>query len=214
MSLFDEIRKNVTDLTENVAKKSSTVIETQKMRMRKTSLESDLRDYYVQLGKLYEKKLAKSEETEEDAAPILDKIEGAKKEIRSIQEALIKARGMVRCTACGQDVSREFDFCPKCGAKLEKPEPEPEKEVISPDDVTVEGEGESKVENVGANNVKDAADAAETAQEAADAAETAQETTDAGTTQEAADDAGTAQEAADTAETEADGGDASPKAEV
>lgn len=179
MSLFDEIRKNVTDLTENVAKKSSTVIETQKMRMRKSSLESDLRDYYVQLGKLYEKKLTKSEETDEEAASALEKIAEAKKEIRSIQEALIKARGMVHCTTCGQDVSREFDFCPKCGAKLEKPEPEPEKEVISPDDVTVEGEGESKATAEAAADAQDceaadASDPAEPAGENADASEPAE----------------------------------------
>lgn len=161
MSLFDEIKKNVTDLTENVAKKSSTVIETQKMRMRKSSLESDLRDYYVTLGKLYEKQLSGECSTVAEASEILEKISGARKEIVEIREALMKARGMVRCTACGQDVSREFDFCPKCGTKLVKPEPE---EVISPDDVTVEGDGESTADT----GAKDAADAQAAPEDAAE----------------------------------------------
>lgn len=162
MSLFDEIKKNVTDLTENVAKKSSTVIETQKMRMRKTSLEGDLRDYYVALGKLYEKQLSGECSTVAEAAEILEKISGARKEIMEIKDALMKAKGMVRCSACGQDVSREFDFCPKCGAKLVKPEPE---EVIPPEDVTVEGDGESTAD-AGAKEAADAQDAPEEAPKA------------------------------------------------
>ena len=57
MSLLDDLKKSVTDFTENVAQKSTQVIETQKLKMKKSSLESDLRDIYVVLGHLYVRQL-------------------------------------------------------------------------------------------------------------------------------------------------------------
>ncbi len=118
MSLFEEFKKNVTDFTENVAKKSSTVIETQKLKMQKSSLESDLRDCYVALGKLYEKVLKGGCGEDSSEGRIMAKLSSIRSQAADIEESLRKMKGVVCCPSCGQSISKEFDFCPKCGASL------------------------------------------------------------------------------------------------
>lgn len=124
MSLFEDFKKNVTDFTENVAKKSSTVIETQKLKLQKSSLESDLRDCYVALGRLYEKRLASGCDELSDEGRLMEKLASVRSSMIHIDEELRKLKGVVRCPGCGQYISKEFDFCPKCGAPVSKAAPE------------------------------------------------------------------------------------------
>ena len=118
MSLFDELKKNVTDFTENVAKKSSEAIEVQKLKMQKSSLESDLRDCYVALGRLYEKRLADGCNPNSGEEQLLRKIASVRKSMTAIDEEQRKLKGVILCGSCGQSVSKDYDFCPKCGARL------------------------------------------------------------------------------------------------
>ena len=60
MAFFDELKKNLSGVTdtvaktsENVMKKSSTAIEIQKAKLKKVSLEGDMKELYASLGKLY-----------------------------------------------------------------------------------------------------------------------------------------------------------------
>ena len=60
MTFFDELKKNLSGVTdtvaktsENVMKKSSTAIEIQKAKLKRVSLEGDMKELYASLGKLY-----------------------------------------------------------------------------------------------------------------------------------------------------------------
>ena len=60
MAFFDELKKNLSGVTdtvaktsENVMKKSSTAIEIQKAKLKRVSLEGDMKELYASLGKLY-----------------------------------------------------------------------------------------------------------------------------------------------------------------
>ena len=118
MALFDELKKNAAGFTENMAKKTSTVIETQKLKMKKTSLESDLRDCYVMLGTIYAKYLDAMQDDQLKGYDILSKVKSIRKELEHISDELLKAKGAVRCPKCGKEFSETFDFCPKCGEKM------------------------------------------------------------------------------------------------
>ena len=121
MSFLDDLKKNVTDLSESVAKKSSEIIETQKLKMQRSSLESDLRDSYVALGRLYEKRLAGSAREGSEEAVLLKKLTSVRASMAKIEDALLKLKGVVTCPGCGQSVSKTFEFCPKCGARMTQP---------------------------------------------------------------------------------------------
>ena len=65
MAFFDELKKNLSGVTdtvaktsENVMKKSSTAIEIQKAKLKRVSLEGDMKELYASLGKVYFEKYA------------------------------------------------------------------------------------------------------------------------------------------------------------
>ncbi len=118
MSVFDDLKKNVTDFTENVAKKSSVAIETQKLKMKKSSLESDMRDCYIALGRLYEKRLADQDEKGTEEEKLVEDLARIRGSISEIQESLRQQKGVITCPSCGRDVSKVYEFCPKCGTPL------------------------------------------------------------------------------------------------
>jgi len=143
MTFFNELMKNVTEITETVTKKSSEVLGTQKLKMNKLALEGDIAEAYESLGRIYEKELENEKIIENaEVKELLEEIAAAKKAIAEIDDTLKKAKGLFHCAACGNDVARDSVFCPKCGAKLEKPEDKEEKEEkeekIAPEDVIVE----------------------------------------------------------------------------
>ena len=60
MAFFDELKKNLSGVTDTVAKtsesvmkKSSTAIEIQKAKLKKVSLEGNMKSLYESLGQLY-----------------------------------------------------------------------------------------------------------------------------------------------------------------
>ena len=196
MSLFEDFKKNVTDFTENVAKKSSTVIETQKMKLQKSSLESDLRDCYVALGRLYEKRLASGCDELSDEGRLMEKLASVRSSMAHIDEELRKLKGVVRCPGCGQYISKEFDFCPKCGASVSKAAPEDAG--AEPDGAPAEEGSAAPAEGEGAAFADDSA-----APEAAVGSAAAQ------------DDGGAAAPADDTAPKESDGApDGAPEHDI
>ena len=120
MSLLDDLKKGVTDFTENVAQKSTQVIETQKLKMRKSSLENDLRDIYVVLGHLYVRQMGAGFDQDSEEGRLLRRLNETRNAIASIEEELRQKKGMIVCPGCRESVSADFDYCPKCGAKLAK----------------------------------------------------------------------------------------------
>ena len=65
MAFFDELKKNLSGVTDTVAKtsesvmkKSSTAIEIQKAKLKKVSLEGNMKSLYESLGQLYFEKYA------------------------------------------------------------------------------------------------------------------------------------------------------------
>ena len=107
MALFDELKKNAAGFTENMAKKTSTVIETQKLKMKKTSLESDLRDCYVMLGTIYAKYLDAMQDDQLKGYDILSKVKSIRRELEHISDELLKAKGAVRCPKCGEKMKAD-----------------------------------------------------------------------------------------------------------
>ncbi|MBB5262938.1 ribosomal protein L37AE/L43A [Catenibacillus scindens] len=143
MSLLDDLKKSVTDFTENVAQKSTQVIETQKLKMKKSSLESDLRDIYVVLGHLYVRQLGSGFDEGSEEGRLLKRLNETRSAIASIEDELRQRKGMIICPGCRESVSADFDYCPKCGAKLAK---EASDEKTSQEDVPGNGEAEEKTQ--------------------------------------------------------------------
>lgn len=124
MTFFDELKKNLSGVTdtvaktsENVMKKSSTAIEIQKAKMKKVSLEGDMKELYASLGKLYFEEYADGDMPKE-MAELCEKITSCQHAINEAEQRAALLKGVVICSNCQAEVDKDASYCPKCGAEI------------------------------------------------------------------------------------------------
>lgn len=121
MAFFDEVKKSITDVSETIVKKSTTLVEIQKLKMKKTSVESDIKHDFALLGKIYFAKMEADGTQGEtpEAIQSYERIVSAKQAVAEIKEKLSKMNNEKNCRACGASVSLDTVYCPKCGTRFE-----------------------------------------------------------------------------------------------
>lgn len=113
------------------AKQVSDVTKTQ-MDIKKAK--DALAEKYIVLGKLY------FEEHKDDSVEEVQSVAAAKQQIEILEKQLAVLKGEIKCPVCGAMVPAEYDFCPKCGAKIEKPAPAEEAAETTDEAEKVDGE--------------------------------------------------------------------------
>lgn len=124
MAFFDELKKNLSGVTdtvaktsENVMKKSSTAIEIQKAKLKRVSLEGDMNELYASLGKLYFEEYADGDMPKE-MAELCEKITSCQHAINEAEQRAALLKGVVICSNCQAEVDKDASYCPKCGAEI------------------------------------------------------------------------------------------------
>lgn len=124
MAFFDELKKNLSGVTdtvaktsENVMKKSSTAIEIQKAKLKRVSLEGDMKELYASLGKVYFEKYADGDMPKE-MAELCEKITSCQHAINEAEQRAALLKGVVICSNCQAEVDKDASYCPKCGAEI------------------------------------------------------------------------------------------------
>ena len=124
MAFFDELKKNLSGVTdtvaktsENVMKKSSTAIEIQKSKLKRVSLEGDMKELYASLGKLYFEEYADGDMPKE-MAELCEKITSCQHAINEAEQRAALLKGVVICSNCQAEVDKDASYCPKCGAEI------------------------------------------------------------------------------------------------
>ena len=119
MTFFEELKKTITDVSGTVAKKSGEVVETQKLKMKKYSIESDIRKDYELMGRIYFAEMEESGNIDENVEEIFQRIVEAKDAVAEIDEKLATyGKGKV-CAVCGEKAAKNMTYCPYCGSKFE-----------------------------------------------------------------------------------------------
>lgn len=139
MAFLDDVKKGLTDVSETIVKKSTELVEIQKLKMKKTSLESDIKRDYALLGKLYFAKMEADGTQGEtpEAAEYFERIVQARDAVEEVKLQISKLNHEKSCRACGAKVSMDTIYCPKCGTRFED-EDETEEDVESPSEETSE----------------------------------------------------------------------------
>ena len=124
MAFFDELKKNLSGVTdtvaktsENVMKKSSTAIEIQKAKLKRVSLEGDMKELYASLGKLYFEEYADGDMPKE-MAELCEKITSCQHAINEAEQRAALLKGVVICSNCQAEVDKDASYCSKCGAEI------------------------------------------------------------------------------------------------
>lgn len=119
--IFDKIGKTITEASQAVGEKTKFVTDIAKLNCRISTLEHSLLQSYAELGKEY---FANNKDNPaENVAELVNEIKAAIETIAEMKAQLLSIKGVVACQECGAENSIDNNFCGKCGAKLEKPEP-------------------------------------------------------------------------------------------
>ena len=175
MAFFDELKKNLSGVTDTVAKtsesvmkKSSTAIEIQKAKLKKVSLEGNMKSLYESLGQLYFEKYADGDMPKE-MAELCEKITSCQHAINEAEQRAAFLKGVVICSNCQAEVDKDASYCPKCGAEIIHVVEEDEDDSVDAEDENEESADEvsdtaaeepEAAEDAGESEEKSASDAA------------------------------------------------------
>lgn len=138
---FNKVKKGLNKGTTVLSVKSSTLIETNKLKSEISSLQKNKKELFTEIGqKIYELKKNDSEDTGvieelvEKIEQIDTSIELKQKDIEEIlkkQEEILKSgdnednsnTGSGKCE-CGAEISNDAKFCVKCGRQIAKKDQE------------------------------------------------------------------------------------------
>lgn len=171
MAFFDELKKNLSGVTDTVAKtsesvmkKSSTAIEIQKAKLKKVSLEGDMKSLYESLGQLYFEKYADGDMPKE-MAELCEKITSCQHAINEADQRAAFLKGVVICSNCQAEVDKDASYCPKCGAEIIHVVEKDEDDSVDAEDENEESADEAS--DTAAEEPETAEDAGESEEESA-----------------------------------------------
>ena len=171
MAFFDELKRNLSGVTDTVAKtsesvmkKSSTAIEIQKAKLKKVSLEGDMKSLYESLGQLYFEKYADGDMPKE-MAELCEKITSCQHAINEAEQRAAFLKGVVICSNCQAEVDKDASYCPKCGAEIIHVVEKDEDDIVDAEDENEESADEAS--DTVAEEPEAAEDAGESEEESA-----------------------------------------------
>lgn len=117
---FEDLGKRISETAEVVTKKTEEVVELQKLknqiRTMERSNDRDIRD----LGRMVYEKYQMQEIMDAEVTEICEMIEKREEAIADYEKEMNKKRHGDICESCHAPVSKEMQFCPQCGEKIDR----------------------------------------------------------------------------------------------
>ena len=124
MSFFEEFKRNATDVANKAVKKTGELTHIAKLGINVKTNEAKLSSVFEEIGYMFYEAQSTGADHTSDIASLIMKADKIKADIENTKKEIAKLKKVVICAGCGNEVSEEASFCPHCGAKIEKPEPE------------------------------------------------------------------------------------------
>lgn len=118
MSTMDDFVNGAKHCVDVVAVKTGEFVENSRVRIEKASLNSKLKEQYVELGKLTYNMSIDKEDLSERMKSCIIKINKILEEI-SFADKNLGVKPAKICPQCGFRSHPQYVFCSKCGSKLE-----------------------------------------------------------------------------------------------
>lgn len=138
--IFKKIGDTLTDAGKTVGEKTKQAGTIAKLNAKIISSERSISESYSILGKYYYDTY--KDNPDEEIAETVNAVTAAIDAISEIKSELLAIKGLVKCQKCGSECPFEDTFCGKCGAELEKPEPDPEEAVEDFEELDEAAEGD------------------------------------------------------------------------
>ena len=136
---FAGLKKRFMDTAESAGKKAGDMVELTKMKMQVSQYKTELAKAHEKLGAMVYNMMKEDEEDTSAISVCIDEIDYILDKIQEAEDKVKELRKVSCCQSCGGEVPVDAAFCPKCGAKIERPvkpvEPEKAEEEVSEEPV-------------------------------------------------------------------------------
>lgn len=113
---FSNVRKRLGNIANNASKKSGELVEAAKLNAEIGRLQVEIEDIQFELGKAYYEE--NKDHPDGPYRESLEQINRLEQEIRLCNEKLLAQKNLLYCPGCDTVVSREDEFCSKCGLQV------------------------------------------------------------------------------------------------
>ncbi len=131
MSFIDDVISTGKSAVSAAGKKTDEVVRFSKLKMKESSLNSDIKNKYEKLGELIYQMAKSGDKDNAEFDKYIAELDECYAGLAEIAAQLDELRNEVTCPKCGAKTKNDNAYCPKCGAKL--PEKPTESETISED---------------------------------------------------------------------------------
>lgn len=112
---FDKLKENIISVGKDVGEFAKDTTKLAQLKYDIHTKEDFLQKQYALLGKAFYD-AHKDEDVEEKV--YFPSIVEAEAELEALKEQLLEAQGAVECPNCGEKISKDDEFCKKCGNSL------------------------------------------------------------------------------------------------
>lgn len=112
MAFFDDVKR----IGKNIGDKGKDVIEITKLNSQISSEKDKIRDLYGKIGEATYKAFSNGEVVSFDDLCI--QIKEIETVVSDLSAKVLEIKNATKCPGCGEEVTKETRFCPKCGAKV------------------------------------------------------------------------------------------------
>lgn len=116
MSFLDDIGKTISDAGQGAIQKGKEMADVAKFNSLISEEEKKATGIFEQLGRKYVE--VKGDTPDDAFKEYIDALKASEEKVKEYQRKLVELKGVVKCPACGAEVSNESMFCPICGAKV------------------------------------------------------------------------------------------------
>ena len=160
---FTTLKSRFMDATGSAKRTAEDIVEVTKMRMQVSQFKSELAKAYEKLGGMVYNMMKEDEQDSGAVNVCIDEIDYILEKIQEAEGKIKELRKVSCCQSCGAEVPADAIYCPKCGAKIERPEPVVSEECEA-EEVQTEQETEACEECAEAPEVPETPEAPEAAE--------------------------------------------------
>lgn len=120
MSLFNEIKRNVSGAASAASKKTSELTGIAKLNVNIKLEETKLSECYEEIGRLFYTAERSGEDNTSDIATYIMQADKIKATIAGYKAELAHLKKIVVCEGCGAEISETAAYCSVCGTKQVK----------------------------------------------------------------------------------------------
>ena len=131
MEFFDKLTKKASETYKGAAEKTGKIAKEAKLKLKISDNKSKINDIYEEIGKKVYQKHASNEDIciKQDLEEECARIDELSAGIEGYHKEILELSNEKACINCGEHMSKDAKFCPKCGTEQPEIKEEPAKEV-------------------------------------------------------------------------------------